>query len=57
MNFIGIWVFMSLWNPAQSPPFMTQAYAAEQAMLGVAILVAALSLLVFTTFRQGRANG
>ena len=57
MQFIGTWVFMTLWNPELPPPFMTQAYAGQQAVFGAATVFAALSLLIFTIFRRGRANG
>lgn len=55
-QFVGTWLNLALWNPAWPPPFMTQGYAFQQGLIGLAIW--AIAILAFLrAFRRGPSPG
>ncbi len=57
MSRVGVWTYWVLRNPTLSPPFMTDAYALYQGLIGAAIGVVAIGLLVAFLLIQKRDGG
>lgn len=55
-HFVGTWIYLALWNPAASLPFMTYGYAAQQGLIGLAIWAVAGLVLVLAFRRSGGAG-
>jgi hypothetical protein len=54
---LGTWIGLSLWNPDASPPFMTEPYALQQGLIGLATCSVAIALFLIIFYRRGAARG
>jgi hypothetical protein len=54
---LGTWIGLSLWNPDVSPPFMTEPYALQQGLIGLATCSVATALFLIIFYRRGAARG